>query len=345
MPATQAGSTVLVTGANGFVAMWVVRKLLEEGYHVRGTIRSASKGDYMRKVFEDLGDKLELVVVPDIEKEGAFDEAVKGVDAVVHMASPYHFGAVDPAELIDPAIRGTLSILQSALKYGTNIRRIVITTSTAAMVRPTNTPIVFTEDDWNDASIQEVKEKSRDAPGYIKYFASKTLAERAAFDFVEKNKESIGWDLVTIAPPYPMINELSSPSSANASLAEWYQAILESAKSPEELKTSGNAWADVRDIALAHVRAIQQPEAEGRITVSADSFNWHDWVDVVHSLNPSPYPPNSYVQSDPSYDPKTAVRLLNFDTTKARRVLGIDKYISMEQSARDMLEDFRSRGW
>ncbi|THG94218.1 hypothetical protein EW026_g7207 [Hermanssonia centrifuga] len=178
MPAAPAESKVLVTGANGFIAIWVIRTLLGQDFHVRGTIRSSAKGAHLEEVFKAYGDKLELVVVPDMEKEGAFDEAVKGVTAIEHIASPYHYDAEDPAEIIDPAVRGTLNILKSALKEGTSLKRVVYTTSTASVVRPTTVPLVFTEADWNEAAIEEVRTMCRDAPGYIKYFASKTIAEK-----------------------------------------------------------------------------------------------------------------------------------------------------------------------
>lgn len=101
MPTTHPGDTILVTGANGYIPIWVVRKLLEKGYNVRGTVRSPSKGEYLKSYFDDLDGyvkkgRLEVVVVEDITKEGAFDEAVKGVDAVEHMASPFHENVDDP---------------------------------------------------------------------------------------------------------------------------------------------------------------------------------------------------------------------------------------------------------
>lgn len=98
MPTVPLGSKVLVTGANGYIAVWVVRTLLEKGYHVRGTIRSADKGVHLKEMFTKAGygDNFETVVVEDITKEGAFDEAVKGVDAIEHTASPFHFKADDP---------------------------------------------------------------------------------------------------------------------------------------------------------------------------------------------------------------------------------------------------------
>jgi nucleoside-diphosphate-sugar epimerase len=115
MPLVSAPAKVLVTGANGYIAIWVVRLLLEQGYIVRGTVRSADKGKYITDYFGKMGfgsDKLEIVIVSDIAKvsvsvicqlhqlirlqEGAFDEAVKGVDAIEHTASPFVTNIVDP---------------------------------------------------------------------------------------------------------------------------------------------------------------------------------------------------------------------------------------------------------
>ncbi|KAJ6512297.1 hypothetical protein DFH09DRAFT_877724, partial [Mycena vulgaris] len=121
MPAISSGK-VLVSGANGFIAAWVVRSLLEEGFSVRGAVRSEAKCAHLRKTFHSYGDKFELVVRlspltidPVVFKDGAFDEAVQGVDAIEHTASPFHLNADEPEELITPAIQGTLGILRSAL--------------------------------------------------------------------------------------------------------------------------------------------------------------------------------------------------------------------------------------
>lgn len=97
MVAIPPPAKVLVTGANGYLAVWVVKKYLEAGYSVRGTVRSLSKSAFLKDKFGHYGnDRFELVVVEDITKDGAFDEAVRGVDAIAHTASPFHFNFKSP---------------------------------------------------------------------------------------------------------------------------------------------------------------------------------------------------------------------------------------------------------
>ncbi|KAG1876139.1 hypothetical protein C8R48DRAFT_669334 [Suillus tomentosus] len=193
---------VLVSGANSYIAVWVVRTLLKKGYSVRGTVRSEEKAVHLRQLFSSYGDKHEVVVVEDITKEGAFDEAVKGVDAIEHTASPFHMNAYDPDELIIPAVNGTVGMLKSALKYGQSVKRIVITSSGAAVLRDTTTPSTFSELNWNEQCLEIVREKGREAPNMMKYRASKTLAEKAAWEFWNKHKANVGWDLTVLNPPY-----------------------------------------------------------------------------------------------------------------------------------------------
>jgi uncharacterized protein YbjT (DUF2867 family) len=96
MVSVSPPAKVLVTGANGYLAAWVVKKYLEAGYSVRGAVRSLAKGAFLKDKFAQYGDRFELVVVEDITKDGAFDEAVKGVDAIAHTASPFHFNVTHP---------------------------------------------------------------------------------------------------------------------------------------------------------------------------------------------------------------------------------------------------------
>ncbi|KAG9041793.1 methylglyoxal reductase (NADPH-dependent) gre2 [Tulasnella sp. UAMH 9824] len=201
MPAVPPPAKVLVTGASGFIAAWVVKILLEKGYAVV-LVRSDSKGKYLQNLFKDHGDRFSYVVVEDIAKEGAFDGAVVGVDAVQHTASPFHFKADDPKELIEPAVKGTVGVLESIKKYAPGVKRVVITSSVAAIVYDKGREgVTYDESDWNTESPKEIDEKGRNASPIHKYRASKVLAERAAWDFVEKNKESVAFDLVTVNPP------------------------------------------------------------------------------------------------------------------------------------------------
>ncbi|PSR87370.1 hypothetical protein PHLCEN_2v5187 [Hermanssonia centrifuga] len=129
-------------------------------------------------------------------------------------------------------------------------------------------------------------------------------------------------------------------------------ASAQSANTPEALGTLCSAWVDVRDLAKAHVRAIQRPEATGRIILSAGAFKWHDFLNAARSLQPPVYPLSKYADPNPDYDQTKTIHLLDFDVSKAEHVLdihlhkeGTDGYISMEKLSRDVLEDFKSRGW
>jgi nucleoside-diphosphate-sugar epimerase len=101
MVAISSPAKVLVTGANGYLATWVVKKYLEAGYSVRGTVRSLPKSAFLNNKFSHYGNRFELVVVEDITKGGAFDEAVKGVDVIAHTASPFHNNSTKPDGMSD----------------------------------------------------------------------------------------------------------------------------------------------------------------------------------------------------------------------------------------------------
>lgn len=160
-------------------------------------------------------------------------------------------------------------------------------------------PKVFTEKDWNNKAIEEVETKGKDADQIEKYTASKTLAEKAAWAWYEKNKAQLKWDLVVVNPPFvfgPLIHEISDVSALNTSMNLWYLFVLKGAGDAATLATVGyvfifhhvifqfteehcsNCWADVRDVATALVRALEKPEAGGeRFIISAGPWKWQDW--------------------------------------------------------------------
>jgi len=340
MPAIKSGK-VLVTGANGYVAVWIVKTLLEEGFSVRGTIRSESKAPYLKNLFASYGDKLELVIVKDITQVGAFDEAVKGVDAIQHSASPFHLNGSKPDDMIIPAVDGTRSILLSTLKYGTNVKRIILTSSCAAIEETHDDQRHYTEEDWCQQSLDEVNEKGAKSIPSDWYRASKTLAEKEAWGFVRDHKSEIQWDLVVLNPPFvygPLLQDIDSVASLNTSMALWYQSVLQGGVDPETLAKEGGNWVDVRDTSAAHVRAMTVEEAGGhRILNSAGPYKWQDWVNVARKFRPD------LPAGNKSFESSKAVHLILFHSDKVERILGL-KYRTKEETTKDILENLQERG-
>lgn len=163
------------------------------------------------------------------------------MDAIEHTASPFHLRADDPDELIRPAVSGTVGILKSTLKYGASVKRVVVTSSTAAVLQADPNPRVFSEENWNEVSPREVETKGREAAQIDKYRTSKIFAERAAWEFVEKNKGEIKFDLVVMNPPFvfgPVLHEVSDPEKLNSSMQDWW-AVVKGRRDKEYLATVG----------------------------------------------------------------------------------------------------------
>ncbi|EEB93471.1 hypothetical protein MPER_07864, partial [Moniliophthora perniciosa FA553] len=221
------------------------------------------------------------------------------------------------------------------------------------------------EEDWNEQSIEEVEIKGRDAPNMVKYRASKTLAEGAAWAFVKENPE-LPWDLVVLVPPAvlgPTIHCIAQPKDLGSSLAYWYKYVMsyehDVAGQPESvLLAKITGWIDVRYLAEAHARAIEKEEASGqRIIVSAETMNLQEWLDVANALNPQPYTRHPLAKGKAGAG-RGVVPHVVYKNEKAKRVLGLSheatdrekghgewKYRTKEETARDLLTDFAKRGW
>ncbi|KAH6904329.1 D-lactaldehyde dehydrogenase [Coprinopsis sp. MPI-PUGE-AT-0042] len=178
MPSISSNDKILITGANGYVALWIIKTSLEKGYSVRAAVRAESKASHLKALFKDYGSKLELAIVPDMTKDGAWDEA----------PNP------EPETFFEPAIKGVVGLLESASKIH-EIKRVVVTSSLAAVASDTKTPRVYTEEDWNDAAVKKVEEKGAEAG------VGEIYSVQAVWDFYKKNKGQISWDLTTIVPP------------------------------------------------------------------------------------------------------------------------------------------------
>ena len=122
MPAIQPPAKVLVTGSNGYIGTWIVRTLLDRGFFVRAAVRAESKTTYLRQLFKDEVDqvKLDFAIVPDIITPGAFDEAVKDIDAIIHAASPTHLEADDPDGTISTNLNERRTDLLTTYRFRAN---------------------------------------------------------------------------------------------------------------------------------------------------------------------------------------------------------------------------------
>ncbi|RFU80195.1 hypothetical protein TARUN_2005 [Trichoderma arundinaceum] len=248
-------STVLVTGGSGFVASHLILRLLRDGYIIRTTIRSLSKEQRVRLALQNAGaehmDRLSFYAA-DLTQDNGWTEAVEGCTYVHHVASPFPGQEPkDENELIIPAREGTLRVLKAAREAG--VKRIVFTSSFAAIgYGDIKRQEPFTEHDWSVLD---------DLPAYHK---SKTLAEKAAWDFIET--EGGGLELSVVNPVGVFGPILSNNMSSSIDLIK---KLMDGsvAKCP---RTYFNI-VDVRDLADLHTRAMLNPAAKGgRFIASCD---------------------------------------------------------------------------
>ncbi|KAI0032260.1 NAD-P-binding protein [Vararia minispora EC-137] len=344
MPAVTAPAKALISGVNGYLGIWVARTFLEHGYIVRGTVRNVQKaGQHLKSTFAKYGDHFELVEVADITVSGAFDDAVKGVDVVIHTASPFTYDNTNPSELIDPAVKGTLSILESTQAYAPTVKRVVLTSSCVSVwTYLIDSPRTFTEADWNDQAVNLVHEKGSGAGGAMIYCASKTLAERAAWDFVKKNKPS--WDLATINPPYligPPIHEVYSADKLNTSQKLLFDTLTGSLPD-DQYEQVDFGFVDVRDVAETHLRAAEIPQASGtRCLIASGELFPQGLLDLANSLEPKSW--GELPKRKPGVT-KGKQHTILFDLTQFGRVYGF-KLRTPEETISDSLKDFKARGW
>ncbi|WP_353183769.1 aldehyde reductase [Bosea sp. (in: a-proteobacteria)] len=244
----MARETVLVTGGSGFVAGHCILALLDAGYAVRASLRSGAREAGLRAELAGAGAALEgrfETMAADLMADDGWDAAVAGCTHVLHVASPLLTAAPrDEAELLGPARDGTLRVLRAAHRAG--VRRVVLTSSFAAIGygRPLRRP--YDERDWTDPA----------APGLAAYSRSKTLAEQAAWRFVDG--EGQGMELAVVNPAGifgPLLGPDLSPSIVLV------KSLLEGR--PPALPQLMFGVVDVRDVADLHLRAMRDPAAAG----------------------------------------------------------------------------------
>lgn len=321
MSENPADTTVLVTGATGFIGSHCIVQLLKAGYRVRGTLRTPARADEIRAAIAahaDPGDRLEFLTA-DLGSDEGWAEAVQSCTYVLHVASPFPKAAPKHEdELIVPARDGALRVLKAASEAG--VKRVVMTSSLAAvMVGHPEEKKAFSENDWS------VVENTRGA-----YEKSKTIAERAAWDFVNSLPEDKKIELSVINPGAVLGPVLEKDSGTSGEVVR----MLMKRELPG-CPRLGWPMVDVRDVAAAHLAAMTTPEAAGQRYCCANEFAW--MKDIAGILAPK-YRPRGYKVPTMGL-PDFLVRLsAKFDKTLASVVhsLGRHQEVSNDKIRREL---------
>ncbi len=314
---------VLVTGGSGFIGAHCILQLLAAGHEVRTTVRSLTREGDVRTMLKqggaEPGSALTFVAA-DLEQDAGWAEAVAGCDYVLHVASPFPAGIPkNDDELIIPAREGALRVLRAARDAG--VKRVVLTSSFAAIgygQKPQKAP--FDETNWTDPTAD-------DARAYVK---SKTLAERAAWDFIAAEGGALELSVVN---PVGVLGPVLGPDYSTSILI--VQRLMDGAMPGAPRLSFG--LVDVRDVADLHIRAMTNPAAKGErfLAVAGESVSIHDVAKVLKARMgaaaahvPMRQLPDWLVRLAAMGDP--AVRLLlpelgkvkHASNEKARRLLG-----------------------
>ncbi|MEY1557534.1 SDR family oxidoreductase [Yoonia sp. R2331] len=325
--------TVFVTGASGFIAKHIVAGLLNRGHHVVGSVRSLSRADEVRDAVKpvlsdtsDLDARLRFVAL-DLGSDEGWDAAMAGVDVLMHTASPFPMVQPDdPQAIIRPAVDGALRALKAA--HAAGIKRVIFTSSIVSVMygnAPAN-GTAFTEEDWTDV----------DAPDVLPYSQSKTLAERAAWDFIASDAAEIA--MTTINPALVAGPALDAHFGTSLQIIE----RLLGGKDPM-LPMFGFNIVDVRDVAEAHIRAMERPETAGERLIVSNGWMW--FPEVAQAMKEglpgrrivTRVAPTFVVKLIGLFDKsvKSLIPTLNrkdlCDGSKAAKMLGLD-YIAPEAS-------------
>lgn len=267
----MSDTTVLVTGATGFIAGHCIEELLTHGYAVRGTVRDPATADvaHLHALAQRTGGSLELVAAR-LDDDAGWAEAVDGCTYVWHVASPNPPAVPEDAgDLIRPAVDGTLRVLRAAAA-STTVRRVVLTSSTDAITHGHPDSRVHTEADWSDPD--------RSGP----YPRSKLYAERAAWDFVADH----ALELVTMNPglvlgPVQHAHRTTSMEVIRKLLSREMPAVPH----------IGFSVVDVRDVAIAHRLAMETSEAAGNRYILAGE---HLWMGDMAAVLAAEFVPRGY---------------------------------------------------
>lgn len=338
---------VMVTGATGYVAGWIVKNLLEEGIAVHAAVRdpkNESKLKYLNLLAENSKGSIKYFKADLLEK-GTYLEAMQDCELIYHTASPFITSVRDPLkDLVNPALLGTRNVLESVNKTK-SVKRVVLTSSCAAVFGDTIDLLSLpnkraNEENWNTTSNLN----------HQAYSYSKTVAEREAWTMVAAQNS---WDLVVINPTFVL-----GPGISPTSTSESFNYIKQLGDGSMKMGAPGldMGVVDVRDVAEAHLKAGFTPEAKGRHIVSATHKSFLQLAQILQSEYGDKYPfPKKELPKflvwliGPAQGIKRKMVSRNFgypwlvDNSKSKKELGIN-YIPIEQTMKEFFQQMIDHG-
>ncbi|MCJ1411993.1 hypothetical protein MMC19_006085 [Ptychographa xylographoides] len=326
---------VLITGATGHIGFRVLVEALQAGYSVRAAIRSSDKSKTVlaapsiKKLAP--GTKLSFVIVPDILADGAYDEAVKGVKYIIHLASPLPVESDDAErDVVQPAIKGTIRILESA-KKNPAIERVVITSSVVAVISVHTMTVGDSDRHFVDDRVSATDPPYGDP--FVAYAISKVKALRATEEFVATEKPH--FDVINIHPGWVIgANELAT--DAGGAIKGTNGAAMGHLLGMKSTVPRMSGTVHLHDVAKIHVLALDPKIPGGQSFATIKNMKWNDNIAFVKREFPDAVKSGKVpVNGD---QPTLNV---DFDASNTEKVFGI-KFQGYEEATRSVVEQYVS---